>query len=33
VKIMLEADMRALEDGSHTAIDRPDLPSWRPASG
>jgi GDPmannose 4,6-dehydratase len=30
VKIMVEADMRALEDGSHTEIDRPDLPGWRP---
>jgi GDPmannose 4,6-dehydratase len=33
VKIMVEADMRALEDGSQTQIDRPDLPGWRPASG
>jgi GDPmannose 4,6-dehydratase len=32
VKIMVEADMRALEGGGHTEIDRPDLPGWRPAS-
>jgi GDPmannose 4,6-dehydratase len=32
VKIMVEADTRAVEDGSQTEIDRPDLPGWRPAS-
>jgi GDPmannose 4,6-dehydratase len=31
-KIMVEADMRALENASHTEIDRPHLPGWRPAS-
>jgi GDPmannose 4,6-dehydratase len=33
VKIMVEADMRTLEIGSQTEIDRPDLPGWRLASG
>jgi GDPmannose 4,6-dehydratase len=33
VKIMVEADMQALEDGSQTEIDRPDVPGWRPVSG
>jgi GDPmannose 4,6-dehydratase len=33
VKIMVEADIRALEEGSQTEIDRPELPGWRPASG
>ena len=33
VKIMVEADMRALEAGSPPEIDRPDLAGWRPASG
>jgi GDPmannose 4,6-dehydratase len=28
VKIMLDADLRALEHGAPTAINRPDLPSW-----
>jgi GDPmannose 4,6-dehydratase len=32
VKIMLEADIRAVEDGIHTEIDRPDLPGWRTTS-
>jgi GDPmannose 4,6-dehydratase len=33
VRIMVEADMRALEEGSQTEIDLPDLPGWPPASG
>jgi GDPmannose 4,6-dehydratase len=32
VKIMVEADMRALEGSGHTEIDRPVLPGW-PATG
>jgi GDPmannose 4,6-dehydratase len=32
VKIMVEADMRALEDCSQAEIDRPDVPGWRPES-
>jgi GDPmannose 4,6-dehydratase len=33
VKIMVEADLRALENGTQSEIDWPDLPGWRPASG
>jgi GDPmannose 4,6-dehydratase len=33
VKIMVEADIRALEDGAPIRIDRPDLPGWRRAAG
>ena len=32
VKLMVEADIAALEEGSLIEIDRPDLPGWRPAS-
>ena len=32
VRIMVEADIRALEGGGQSPIDRPDLPGWRPAS-
>jgi GDPmannose 4,6-dehydratase len=30
-RIMVDADIRALEDGASSAIDRPALPSWYPA--
>ena len=33
VKIMVAADIRALEHAGPTWIDRPDLPGWSPASG
>jgi len=33
VRIMVEADMRTLEDRDQVEIDRPDLPGWRPISG
>jgi GDPmannose 4,6-dehydratase len=33
VKIMVEADIRALEDGDQIGIDRPELPGWIPNSG
>ena len=32
VKIMVDADIRALEAGSQPEIDRPDLPGWRRAA-
>jgi len=31
VRIMVAADIQALEDGVPTRIDRPDLPGWQPA--
>jgi GDPmannose 4,6-dehydratase len=33
VKIMVAADLRALEDSASTWVDRPDLPGWTTASG
>jgi GDPmannose 4,6-dehydratase len=33
VKIMVEADTRALEHSGGTEIDEPNLPGWRPGSG
>jgi GDPmannose 4,6-dehydratase len=32
VKIMVAADIHALEDGARTSIDRPTVPGWYPAS-
>ena len=32
VRIMVEADIRALEDASPTWIDRPQLPGWKRGS-
>ncbi|MFD4179663.1 GDP-mannose 4,6-dehydratase [Rhodococcus sp. NPDC058514] len=33
VKIMVEADVRALEGGARAPVDRPELPGWPNASG
>jgi len=33
VRIMVDADIQALEDGASSAIDRPALPDWYPAPG
>jgi hypothetical protein len=32
VKIMVAADIQALEDSNPIWIDRPQLPAWNPAS-